>query len=203
VEGKLNRAREEDARVQLGNDATDRLLRHSARARGTVERFKTELSRRHMWRLEGLILESLDVLMRKKGFLRKVTIHPESCNLTVMDQAGRSIAAGELSAGERQLLAVAILWALAKASEKRLPAVIDTPLGRLDGVHRTLLVQNYFPKASHQVLLLSTDQEVDEHYYRLLRHAVAREYRIEFSHEANGSSFRDGYFWHNEEAIAA
>jgi DNA sulfur modification protein DndD len=40
-----------------------------------------------------------------------------------------------------------------------LPAVIDTPMARLDSAHRQNLVERYFPHASHQVIVLSTDSE--------------------------------------------
>ena len=46
--------------------------------------------------------------------------------------------------------------------------MIDTPLGRMDHTHRRNLVERYFPQASHQVILLSTDAEVDQTYQQLL-----------------------------------
>jgi hypothetical protein len=53
-----------------------------------------------------------------------------------------------------------MLWALAKTSGRPLPIIIDTPLARLDSDHRKLLAQHYFPVASHQMLILSTDTEI-------------------------------------------
>ena len=61
-----------------------------------------------------------------------------------------------------------MLWALGRTSGRPLPVIIDTPLARLDSDHRRLLVENYFPQASHQVILLSTDTEVDQLYFDLL-----------------------------------
>jgi DNA sulfur modification protein DndD len=53
------------------------------------------------------------------------------------------------------------LRGLAKASGRPLPTIIDTPLGRLDSTRRRHLLERYFPVASHQVILLSTDEEID------------------------------------------
>jgi DNA sulfur modification protein DndD len=67
-------------------------------------------------------------------------------------------------------------------------------LGRLDGEHRRALVERYFPDASHQVILLSTDQEVDADFSRLLDDSVAHRYLIDYSPHDRTSSFSHGYF---------
>ncbi len=104
------------------------------------------------------------------------------------------MASSKLSAGERQLLAVAILWALAKSSGKTLPTVIDTPLGRLDGPHREKLIKNYFPKAGSQVLIFYTDEEVNEKYYQSLKPYISLEYKINYDELTQSSTFEEGYF---------
>ena len=72
--------------------------------------------------------------------------------------------------------------------------MIDTPLGRLDGEHRRSLVERYFPDASHQVILLSTDQEVDADFSNLLEDSVAHRYLIGYDEVRQSSSFSSGYF---------
>ena len=108
--------------------------------------------------------------------------------------SGNALEPAKLSAGERQLLAIAILWGLAEASGKELPTVIDTPLGRLDGIHRSNLVNNYFPKAGQQVILLSTDEEIVGDYYKQLKPYIAREFHISYNEPAKTSGFNQGYF---------
>ncbi len=56
-----------------------------------------------------------------------------------------------LSVGERQLLALSVLWSLAMVSKKDLPFVIDTPLGKIDKENRDALVDNFFTSASSQI----------------------------------------------------
>ncbi|MCK5869492.1 MAG: hypothetical protein KAG45_02400 [Methyloprofundus sp.] len=82
----------------------------------------------------------------------------------MLNDFGNEIPKESLSAGERQIYAIAMLDALAKTSSRKLPMIIDTPLGRLDSKHRKKLVENYFPSASHQVIILSTDTEIGKTY---------------------------------------
>ena len=58
-----------------------------------------------------------------------------------------------LSAGEKQLMVISLLWALALCSKKKLPVIIDTPLSRLDSEHREALITTYFPQASDALLI--------------------------------------------------
>ena len=43
-----------------------------------------------------------------------------------------------------------------------------------DSEHRQNLVERYFPNASHQVIILSTDTEVEQGYFEELRPRLAR-----------------------------
>ena len=99
--------------------------------------------------------------MRKDNLITDISIDPATYAVELRGSSGQQLAAGQLSVGERQMLAVAMLWGLARAAGQPLPVVIDTPLGRLDSSHRSHLLDRYFPQASHQVILLSTDTEVD------------------------------------------
>ena len=99
-----------------------------------------------------------------------------------------------LSAGERTIYAVAMLWALAKTSGRVLPVIIDTPLGRLDSEHRFHLVERYFPFASHQVIILSTDTEVDEDYFRTLTAWTSHTFHLIFDQSEEATRVEDGYF---------
>ncbi|MFN7658955.1 MAG: DNA sulfur modification protein DndD, partial [Dolichospermum sp.] len=79
----------------------------------------------------------------------------------------------------------------------RLPIAIDTPLGRLDSSHRNNLVERYFPSASHQVILLSTDTEIAKKEYQNLKEteAIAREYLLQYNSNKRETTIKPGYFW--------
>ena len=79
-------------------------------------------------------------------------------------------------------------------SSKTLPTVIDTPLGRLDKSHRENLIKNYFPNASRQVILLSTDEEITVEQLDKLMPSVGALYHLESTEKANETVITEGYF---------
>jgi len=90
---------------------------------------------------------------------------------------------------------------IAPALGSPFPIVIDTPLGRLDSDHRANLVQNYFPYISHQVILFSTDTEVDQEYFEALKPHISHAYHLEYDPDKGATLVSEGYFWN--EAIHA
>jgi DNA sulfur modification protein DndD len=76
-----------------------------------------------------------------------------------------------------------------------LPIIIDTPLSRLDSTHRDNIVNNYFPNAGEQVVILSTDTEIDTNYYRNLKPHLSGAGCLAFDQRQELTSFKSGYFW--------
>ena len=142
-------------------------------------------------------------LARKEDLQLNAHINPQTFDVELVDEKGSVINRKLLSAGEKQIYAIAILEALAKTSGRDFPVIIDTPLGRLDSQHRDKLINHYFPEASHQVVLLSTDTEVDERYFvDRLRDDISHAYEIVFNAHTKSSTLKPGYFWElTKEAI--
>jgi DNA sulfur modification protein DndD len=183
------------ADASLTADDDRRLVDHADRVRTTLEALKLAATRRHLDRICALVLDALGRLLRKNNLITEISIDPSSYTVELRGSAGQPLAAEQLSAGERQLLAVALLWGLARASGQPLPVVIDTPLGRLDHSHRSHLLDRYFPQASHQVVLLSTDTEIDADARKRLSRYIGHTYRLEFDPSAGATTVRPGYFW--------
>ena len=108
-----------------------------------------------------------------------------------MSPDGHELPMARLSAGERQLLATAVLSALIRERKGQFPVVVDTPLARLDKKHRRSLVQRFFSKISHQVLVLSTDEEVDEALLAEVAPSMSKSYSLEFSDDSRSTSAID------------
>jgi DNA sulfur modification protein DndD len=191
---QLERFGEQDHAVRIAEDDRQRMLKHSKRVRDTLDTFRTKVIARHVANMEALMLESFQKLLRKTDLVHGLKIDPETFEVTLRDRRGEVLPFDRLSAGERQLLATAMLWGLARASGRPIPTVIDTPLGRLDSTHRAHLVERYFPQASHQVLLLSTDEEIVNGYHTKLKPAVARHYLLDHDEKAGRTAVKPGYF---------
>jgi DNA sulfur modification protein DndD len=200
AERRLERSADKAIDQEQHEDSRGRILAHSARVRKTLEAFRNRVVQRHVARLEALILDSLQQLLRKRALADRIAIDPDTYAVTLLNAAGQTIPFERLSAGERQLLATALLWGLARASGRPVPTIIDTPLGRLDSSHRKHLVRGYFPRASHQVILLSTDEEITGTRLTELTPWVARVYRLAHDDQAGETSIEEGYFEHQHAA---
>ncbi len=180
---------------EYDKDAIQRTITHSLKVRKTLGKYRSEIIRHNINHLEQLILDCFKQLLRKKTLLEKLEINPETFEMSLYASDGCALQSERFSAGERQLLAASILWGLARASGRPLPTIIDTPLGRLDSSHRTHLVKRYFPYASHQVLLLSTDEEINERYYKEIKRWVGKSYSLDFDDSIGYTQVKRGYFW--------
>ena len=192
---ELKKEYEKKTTQDLVNLDKKRFVDYSVRIKDVLSTFHVKALDFHIKRLEKLILECFKSLHRKKDFIKSIKIDTSTFDLQVFEAKNVQVDTDILSAGERQLLAVAILWGLAKASNSAAPTVIDTPLGRLDSEHRLNLVEQYFPTASKQVILLSTDEEINQKYHKYMKPYLARSYKIEYDEKINGSKSTLGYFF--------
>ena len=192
---QLKQEFEKKSEQDLINLDKRRFVDYSVKVKDILSSFHVKALDYHIKRLERLILDSFNNLHRKKDFVKSIKIDTQTFNLKIFEKKNVEVDTDKLSAGERQLLAVAILWGLAKASNSSAPTIIDTPLGRLDSDHRINLVEKYFPTASKQVILLSTDEEINKKYHKFIKPYLTRSYKIEYDQSINGSKSQEGYFF--------
>ena len=182
------------------NRSAKRVVTFSSRSREQLAAFRKQVLVRNLARIQHLVLESFQQLLRKTGMVQGLEIEPDNLTVTLYGAGGHTLHPDRLSAGERQLLAVSLLWGLARASRRVIPTIVDTPLGRLDSIHRQHLVTRYFPYASHQVLLLSTDEEIGGPYLDALSGHVGQSYHLRYDDTLESTTVEKGYF--RQEAVA-
>src|SRR5262249_43439074 len=147
--------------------------------------------------LEKVALECLKDLSRKTDLVHSLRIDPRTFQVMLFDAHELAVPKVSLSAGEKQIYAVSLLWGLAKVSGRPLPMIIDTPLGRLDSRHRLNLLEKYLPLASHQVIILSTDTEVDQANFDVLKSSTS--HCIHLVTQDGWTDVTDGYFWREQD----
>lgn len=170
-----------------------RVKEKSDLAMKVIREFQSVTIAENLEKLGELITESFLFLLGKRELITKITISKEDYRLELEGPDGPERHT-RLSKGELQLLAVSVLWSLARASGRPLPIVIDTPLARLDSIHRTKLVERYFPTASHQVMILSTDEEITPKYLEILEPSISHKYALTFDDVSQSTKAIAGYF---------
>ena len=110
-------------------------------------------------------------------------------NLEVIDRYGRP-ARPELSAGERQVLSLSFIAAMAQVSEEEAPLVMDTPFGRLSSQHRNSIT-NYLPKLASQLILFVTDEELRDQARENLKPHIGAEYSLHFDKRTSCTSIEE------------
>lgn len=194
AEASLDKLGEHHLEDRFAENDRLRMLKHSRKVRDTLGVFRTRVVSKHTARMEGLMLESFQRILRKSDLVTGLDINPESFEPSLTGRDGKDLLIDRLSAGERQLLATSLLWGLARASGRPVPTIIDTPLGRLDSSHRKHLVERYFPNASHQVLLLSTNEEIVGRYQEAIKPYTTRTYLLAHHEESGKTNIQEGYF---------
>lgn len=180
VESRLNAALQRMRSEFKENTVQLKALEASDRAKRTLAIFRKRLLASKAQWLSDMITKEFKQLLRKRNLISRVRVEPESYAVSIEDASGHNLPMERLSAGERQILAISVLSALIRERKGRFPVVVDTPLARLDRKHRESLIHNFFAKISHQVLVLSTDEEVEGNAYRAMSRHLNREFSLNF-----------------------
>ncbi|HEY0826851.1 MAG TPA: DNA sulfur modification protein DndD [Bacilli bacterium] len=137
----------------------------------------------------------LNQLLRKENFIRKIVISPNDFEFTLLSESNNEIDKKSLSAGEKQILLLSLIWAVVKVSERKIPFVFDTLLGRLDTSHKQNVLLKFIPNCGDQVIILSTDSEVDIHHLNLIRPHLASVGTLITDHALESSKIEVGNYF--------
>lgn len=167
----------------------------ATKVQAVLKDYSSHLQTAKLSEFRKVFLGCFNQLLRKDDFILDVEVDPDDFSITLYTKHNTPIPRDKLSEGEKQIFAVSMLWALAICSGRPLPFIIDTPLGRLDSDHRERIVNEFFPKASHQMVILSTDTEIDREYFQDLIPYVSKAYCLEFDEKEYSTKVVPGFFW--------
>lgn len=100
----------------------------------------------------------------------------------------------DFSNGEKQVYILCLIWAIIKSSGVEIPFIIDTPYARIDESHRNSLTNIYLPNISKQVIILSTNKEIDNNLYKTIKPHLCNEYLLIYNTKDRKTEVKQGYF---------
>jgi DNA sulfur modification protein DndD len=204
IQAKLNRSKETKTNLlnQLtrvsdqNNDYVDltNRLEYVDRLIKTINQYVSEMTHLKAVFIKEEFASMLNQLFRKQDEFGVIEFDIQTYSIKLYNDKLQEISIQERSAGEMQMIASSLIWALTKASDLSLPMVIDTPLGRLDSYHRNHLINYYYKELSEQVIILSTDTEISQDYVDLMKNSSHRQYLLDYDQNRKYTIIRDGYF---------
>lgn len=180
-------------KVEL-NDDRDRIIKYANLSTTIIEKYRVVLQTSKVSEVATTMTNCYKLLASKKTLIDRIDMDPVSLDMIYLNKDGGKVPGKSLSAGEKQMMVIALLWSLAICSNKRLPVIIDTPLSRLDSVHRQALIKVYFPKASDQTIILSTDSEINNTYYSMMKDNIGDEFTLVYDENSKSTTIKTGYY---------
>jgi len=160
--------------------STQRQVMLAEHSRRVLSHYYDRLIRQRVAALEKSLVTRFNLICRKEHLIESAKIDPEDFTIELKGEDERVVDLSSFSAGERQLYALSVIWALREISGRQLPLAIDTPLARLDDAHRSRLLHNYLPAVSDQVLFFVTDAEMDTKTMKQVGKYTSRSYRLSY-----------------------
>ena len=127
----------------------------------------------------------------KSEFLNSINSNNQSAFLDLRTK----VDINGFSSGEKQIYILCLYWALIKSSNIEIPFIIDTPYARIDETHRNNITSEYLSSISNQVIILSTNTEIDEKAYKEIKPKLNGEYLIEYDDKNRKTIQTKGYFF--------
>ena len=195
AENEFNKGAEQVLSSFEAEDDDKRIVKYAHMAIKIIKNYRIRLQENKADVLARTMTDCYRKLAYKKHLIKEIQMDPVTLDLHYLNGKGEEIEKKKLSAGEKQLMVISLLWALAICSKKKLPVIIDTPLSRLDSIHREALITTYFPNASDQTIILSTDSEIDRKYYELLKPHIGDEFTLVYDDDLMKTSIKKGYLF--------
>jgi DNA sulfur modification protein DndD len=194
IERKRKEKREAEAKEKKLTQLTRReeLAQQAADA---VTRIKEEFFEQTRCEVEAATKKVFEGLAWKQEHFQDVRLDHDF-RLEVIDRWGMPTRK-ELSAGERQILSLSFIAAMAGVSGEAAPLVMDTPFGRLSGDHLSAVAEN-LPDLTSQLILFVTDREWDEASRTGLEPRAGAQFELKFDMETGCTTIEEVSFGYDE-----
>ena len=130
-------------------------------------------------KLEKEISDVFIRLTNNPQFYRRLEVK-DDFRIRIMREDGVSLPITRYgpSAGQAQIVATAIISGLSNFATRDAPIIIDTPLGRLDDIHKPNVIRHY-SQMGRQVIILYHQSEMNDRDIQVINNNIASEWKIE------------------------
>lgn len=146
---------------------------------------------------EAMKIDLNTTLVAYKNQIDRVVLSEDLSNLSfkIYHKAGNEIYLNELNAASKQIIIQVLLKSLHYFGDYNPPVMIDTVFGYLDEKSRAALLEDYFPKLSHQTILLSSDTEIRKNTdLQKIENFISKKFTLVRDKENQLTTVVDGYF---------
>ena len=144
-------------------------------------------------KLEQIVNRKFRELTNAPGLIETIQINRDSVELKLLNRRAELLAM-EQSAGQKEILAFALIASVVELSNRQVPAVVDTPLARLDMLHKKNALSGFFPCLGPQVIILATDTEIGREEVEQLSPVLATKHHLQLDAKTGQTEIKDGYF---------
>lgn len=146
-----------------------------------ISKYSSETRKIKLEQLESAVTNVFKALIRKEDFINEIKIDFNTEQFQIFNKVGNEVPEENLSAGERQIFVLSILWGLLKISNRKIPIIFDTLLGRLDKTHKENIIKHFLHELGEQIIILATDTEIDDDYKAILSPYISKHYEINYN----------------------
>ena len=161
--------------------------------RDMLDSFIDQLTEAKVDELQSSLTKNFLRLTNIPAAIEAVEVDKSDYRLAIKFKQAHSLDASLGSAGQQEVLAFSLIWSLVQLSARNLPVIIDTPLARLDSVHRNHILRECFPLLGPQIIILATDEEIGRDELSLLNRFIISEHHLYFDQDTKSTSFEEGY----------
>jgi len=142
-----------------------------------ARQMKSKIKKDKRFSLEKTINEKFSKL-KKEGYEADSIRLDENFNINIYDKDNRAMDILSSSSGQKQIIATALIWGISEYIPEEIPMIIDTPLGRLDEKNQTRILNDFYPNASSQVIILPTPSELRHEGFKELKEHIEQVYEL-------------------------
>lgn len=164
-----------------------RKIEYAFKTLEVLRQFEQHLETSRTTELQQRFTHIFNTLRPPTKKVKDVEIDPKTLSATLRELDGSARESSMLSAGEKQLYAMALLLSIIEVSNRPFPLLIDTPLARLDKKHRKNVVTHLMNSATDQLILFATNTEVTKTIKETFEPFLCREIHLIFNGDSGSS----------------